>query len=244
MPRPCGMPWRRRRKELHQFCHPNAVAQYQPLQQREVVKFLKKLLEKPDTFLHQIRQYVPPFLVPNPILVHRRNLNSRFTPAVYSSFASTIMRISYGIQVEDENDQYVTAVETGVATFNEAFVPGAFLVETFPILKHIPDWFPGASFKRTVAAWKDIAHNMRDAPFEKTMESWVRCMTRVRCGYTYSCVHDRQKVQQSSPSRRRSWRTHDARMTQTSQRNGSSPEMSPLLLMLVGKSSTPYASLR
>lgn len=43
---------------MHQFFHPNAVAQYQPLQQRETVKFLVKLLEKPDTFLHQVRQYV------------------------------------------------------------------------------------------------------------------------------------------------------------------------------------------
>lgn len=64
---PYGLPWRRRRKELHQFFHPNAVAQYQPLQQREAVKFLKKLLEKPDTFLHQVRQYVPPCLLSNSI---------------------------------------------------------------------------------------------------------------------------------------------------------------------------------
>ena len=84
------------------------------------------------------------------------------------------MRISYGIEVADENDQYVVAVEKGVATYNAAFVPGAFLVETFPILKYLPDWFPGAGFKRTTAAWKKIAHNMRDAPFERTMESWVR----------------------------------------------------------------------
>ncbi|RDX44589.1 CyP450 monooxygenase [Lentinus brumalis] len=140
---PYGLPWRRRRKELHQFFHPNAVAQYQPLQQRECLKFLTKLLEKPETFLHQVRQ----------------------------SFASTIMRISYGVEVAEENDPYVTAVEEGVATFNLAFVPGAFLVETFPSLMRIPSWLPGGGFKRTAAAWQKIAHNMRDAPFEKTMES-------------------------------------------------------------------------
>ena len=55
---PYGLPWRRRRREFHQFFHPNAVSQYQPLQQREAVKFLKKLLEKPDAFLNQVRQYV------------------------------------------------------------------------------------------------------------------------------------------------------------------------------------------
>lgn len=81
------------------------------------------------------------------------------------------MRVSYGIEVSEKNDPYVTAVEEGVATFNEAFVPGAFLVETFPSLRHIPSWFPGGGFKRIAAEWKKIAHNMRDAPFEKTLEA-------------------------------------------------------------------------
>ncbi|KAM5539745.1 hypothetical protein V8D89_006558 [Ganoderma adspersum] len=143
---PYGLPWRRRRRELHQFFHPNAVSQYQSLQQREALKFLKKVIEKPDTFLHQVRH----------------------------SFASTIMRIAYGIEVADEGDQYVAAAEAASATFSEAFVPGAFLVETFPILSNIPNWFPGANFKRKAAAWKKIAHNMRDAPFETTMESWAK----------------------------------------------------------------------
>ncbi|KAJ8475189.1 hypothetical protein ONZ51_g6728 [Trametes cubensis] len=140
---PYGQEWRRRRKEMHQFIHPNAVAQYQPLQQRETVKFLNRLLNQPEDFLHHVRH----------------------------SFASTIMRVSYGIEVSEKNDPYVTAVEEGVATFNEAFVPGAFLVETFPSLRHIPSWFPGGGFKRIAAEWKKIAHNMRDAPFEKTLEA-------------------------------------------------------------------------
>ncbi|PIL29320.1 cytochrome P450 [Ganoderma sinense ZZ0214-1] len=143
---PYGLPWRRRRKELHQFFHPNAILQHQPLQQREALKFLKNVIEKPDTFSHQVRH----------------------------SFASTIMRIAYGIKVIDEKDPYVEAIEAGSAAFTEAFVPGAFLVDTFPILRHIPGWFPGAEFKQKAAAWKKIAHNMRDAPFEMTMESLVK----------------------------------------------------------------------
>ena len=86
------------------------------------------------------------------------------------------MRIAYGMKVMDEGDPYVEAVEAGSAAFGEAFVPGAFLVETFPILRHIPDWFPGAAFKRKAAAWKKIAHHMRDAPFERTLE----CLVSIR----------------------------------------------------------------
>ena len=84
-----------------------------------------------------------------------------------------IMRISYGIEVKEENDEYVTAVEDGVATFNEAFVPGAFLVETFPSLQYIPSWLPGGGFKRIAAAWRTVAHRMRDVPFERTLEAMV-----------------------------------------------------------------------
>ncbi|KAI0768267.1 CyP450 monooxygenase [Trametes elegans] len=140
---PYGGAWRRRRKEMHQFMHPNAVAQYRSLQQYEAAKFLNRLLHKPEAFLHHVRH----------------------------SFGSTIMRVSYGIDVADEDDPYVAAVEEGVATFNEAFVPGAFLVETFPVLRHVPRWFPGGGFKRTAAAWRAIAHHMRDAPFARTLDA-------------------------------------------------------------------------
>ncbi len=84
-----------------------------------------------------------------------------------------IMRIAYGIEVKEEDDEYVKAVEDGVATFNQAFVPGAFLVETFPLLQYVPIWSPGGGFKRIAAAWQKIAHKMRDVPFERTLEAMV-----------------------------------------------------------------------
>ena len=87
------------------------------------------------------------------------------------------MRISYGIEVADENDEYAKAVEDGVATFNLAFVPGAFLVETFPSLMYVPSWLPGGGFKRLAAAWQKIAHRMRDKPFERTVEAIVRAFS-------------------------------------------------------------------
>ncbi len=84
-----------------------------------------------------------------------------------------IMRIAYGIEVKEEEDEYVKAVEDGVATFNQAFVPGAFLVETFPSLQYVPSWFPGGKFKRVATAWQKIAHRMRDVPFKRTLEAMV-----------------------------------------------------------------------
>ena len=116
------------------------------------------------------------------------------------------MRIAYGIEVADEGDQYVAAAEAASVTFSEAFVPGAFLVETFPILSNIPSWFPGAGFKRKAAVWKKIAHNMRDAPFDTTMESWVGHHRPWAWDHNirYSrLVHGRPRVQRNRLSRLR-----------------------------------------
>ena len=100
-----------------------------------------------------------------------------------STFAATILPISYGIEVTDEDDSYVRVVERGMELFSRAFVPGAFLVETFPVLRHVPRWLPGGGFKRTAAAWRAIAHHMRDAPFARTLEAIVspQCSPRT-CG--------------------------------------------------------------
>ncbi|KAI0754704.1 cytochrome P450 [Daedaleopsis nitida] len=138
---PYGLEWRRRRKEFHQHFNQNAVVEYEFLQQRETARFIGRLLERPDKFLDLIRHI----------------------------FASTILRISYGIQVGDEHDQYVIANEEALDGFTQAFVPGKFLVETFSSLRFIPSWFPGGGFKRIAAGWKKLTVKMRDMPFEHIM---------------------------------------------------------------------------
>lgn len=81
--------------------------------------------------------------------------------------------MSYGINVEDEHDEHVRMNEAALAVFTEAFVPGAYLVETFPILRHVPSWLPGAGFKRLLAGYKKIVHHMRDTPFERVLKAMV-----------------------------------------------------------------------
>ncbi|KAK0185238.1 hypothetical protein F5146DRAFT_1166837 [Armillaria mellea] len=37
---------------------------------------------------------------------------------------------------------------------------GTFLANSIPILRHIPDWFPGAEFKRTAKEWQSTLHEL------------------------------------------------------------------------------------
>jgi hypothetical protein len=62
------------------------------------------------------------------------------------------MDIVYGIKVQESGDRYISLVEEVITRASEVAVPGAFLVDLFPILKYyVPSWFPGAGFQRKAA---------------------------------------------------------------------------------------------
>ena len=94
----------------------------------------------------------------------------------FSVFGSAIIRITYGLEVADKDDRYVQMAEEAIPGFNAAFMPGKYLVETFPIMRCIPAWFPGAKFKREANGWRPSALRMRNVPWEAAMEAIV-CTT-------------------------------------------------------------------
>ncbi|KAH9925322.1 cytochrome P450 [Fomitopsis serialis] len=73
---------------------------------------------------------------------------SEFRPHLRWLLASIVLQITYGINVDSYDDAYVRAVEIVLNDFSEVTAPGAYLVDGLPFLKYIPEWFPGASFKR------------------------------------------------------------------------------------------------
>ncbi|KAI0767230.1 CyP450 monooxygenase [Fomes fomentarius] len=133
--------WRRHRRMFHQFFHPAAIVNYQPSQRREAHRFALRLIEDSTNLVHHIRHL----------------------------FGSTILRIAYGIEVDDDETDgysYVTLVERALHIFSEVCVPGKYLVETFPILRYLPAWLPGAQFKREAAVWRPVIEQVLDRPWE------------------------------------------------------------------------------
>ena len=59
-------------------------------------------------------------------------------------------------------------------TFSQLFVPGKYLVESFPIMRYLPYPLPGTQFKRDAADCYSIVRKMRDAPWEAAMNALVR----------------------------------------------------------------------
>lgn len=109
------------------------------------------------------------------LVVHDADLSDFRHPfSVFSMFGSTIMRITYGIEVDEPgNESYLALVEEALAIFSAATVPGKYLVETFPVLRHVPAWFPFAKFKREAKAWKAKPLEVLHRPWEVAVNAIV-----------------------------------------------------------------------
>ncbi|KAH7890618.1 cytochrome P450 [Phlebopus sp. FC_14] len=76
-----------------------------------------------------------------------------------------VLKIAYGYTVELENDPLVKLVDDAMDQFSETTAPNAFMVDIVPILRFVPQWMPGAGWKRKAAAYRDTLTDMLDAPY-------------------------------------------------------------------------------
>lgn len=63
--------------------------------------------------------------------------------------------------------------------FSRASEPGAYLIDTIPWLKYIPDWIPGARFKEDIKAFRQSRERLYDVPYEFTVQDlvWLLALT-------------------------------------------------------------------
>jgi len=52
-------------------------------------------------------------------------------------------------------------------------IAGAYLVDAFPILKHIPEWMPGAEFKRKASEWRRGLRDAYNIPFNNVSKAFI-----------------------------------------------------------------------
>ena len=145
------------------FNHPSNIRVNQPRDIIYVRRFLGQLLQKPDDFLQHVRTYVPIYRIFCKHAIH----------FFFSFVGSTTLSMTYSIDVQPYNDPYIRIAEEALVAIAEFLVPGAFLVDIIPILKYVPEWFPGAKFQSKAAETRRHAAIMRDTPFAATEKLMV-----------------------------------------------------------------------
>ena len=109
------------------------------------------------------------------------------------------MKIGYGITVQESNDPYISIAEEAFNGFDEAGITGAFLVvDLFPILRYVPSWFPGASFQKKAARWREAITTMAEKPFRHIQEQLVLfCFLFWESSWSFSNKKENGKATQS-----------------------------------------------
>ncbi|KAJ7862183.1 cytochrome P450 [Mycena leptocephala] len=147
-----GDEWRIHRRLFSQQFNRVASHSFRHTERVAAHALLRRLLRDPGNFLGHIRQMAGEF----------------------------ILSVAYGIDALPVNDPYISLAAKSVESVSNAAVPGRFLVDSLPILKYVPEWFPGAHFKRIAREGKLLSQALRDVPFAEAKR-------RMTSGASQSC---------------------------------------------------------
>ena len=84
------------------------------------------------------------------------------------------MHIAYGTEDEDYVKNLIILSEKQIQGLSTALIPGRYLVNTLPILRFVPSWFPGAGWKKHFQYLADVGQEMTVKPFEDAKRRMVR----------------------------------------------------------------------
>ncbi|KAJ7507105.1 cytochrome P450 [Mycena galericulata] len=141
---PYGPVYKKHRRAFQHGFNRRESNGYQPVQIRENTLFLEKLLAEPDKYDYHLR----------------------------ITTGGIIMMIGLGYQITGGNDEFVRIAEAAQLAMVSAARPGAYLVDLLPILKYVPEWFPGASFQSVGRKGRELSQELQNKPFAWAMKQF------------------------------------------------------------------------
>ncbi|KAL8377634.1 hypothetical protein RB595_008363 [Gaeumannomyces hyphopodioides] len=131
--------FRRKRTLLHGAIGTAASAEhYRKSQEIESVRQLERILDNPQNVLDHYKK----------------------------AASATILKTIYGYNVNPSGpDPVLNNALQAMREFSDVGKPFSWAVDLFPSLKHIPDWVPGASFKKKARAYRRTLTDMAHLPY-------------------------------------------------------------------------------
>ncbi|KAH7333640.1 cytochrome P450 [Rhizoctonia solani] len=136
--------WRHYRRMMNIWLNARAVTQFDELQDRQARLLLQRLLSAIN--------HSQPF-------EHVRN-------EFFFAMASSIFQLAYGYKIQDPQDQFFQNSQQAFHNVTVAGMQANFLVNIFPAMTYIPDWFPGTGWKRTAREWRAHQIKAKTEPYE------------------------------------------------------------------------------
>jgi len=141
---PYGDKWRTSRRMFHQEFNSNSTVKHLDIQARHGMTMLRHIFQEPTSFEQHIKHFS----------------------------SGIILEAVYGLQVQDRNDPYVRGAEL-TQSAGETSVTGAYTVDFFPFLKHLPARLPGLDFKRKAAMYHQYHIDNNRLPYQAAREQML-----------------------------------------------------------------------
>ncbi|KAJ7618383.1 cytochrome P450 [Roridomyces roridus] len=127
------------RKLAHTALGPNAVKRYHTIQEDLAVLLCKSMLEKPLDFFG-----------------HVRLISSRI-----------VLAITYGLSVDQADNEYITDAEATMDMVGRSTRPGAFLCDLIPVMKYLPSWMP---FQQEAKKGREMIESLVTKPYNYALQ--------------------------------------------------------------------------
>ncbi|KAI6006269.1 cytochrome P450 [Pisolithus orientalis] len=149
---PYGDKFREHRRNFHRVLgNRAAVSVYHPIEEAETHKFLQRVLAKPADLNAYLRMHIK---------------------------WAIILRISHGYCIQEGGDPLVDLAGKVLDDFAQYTAVGTFMVDRIPALAYLPEWFPGAGFKRKARESRVELHDMFNQSFEFVKEQMAAGVAR------------------------------------------------------------------
>ncbi|RDB17679.1 hypothetical protein Hypma_001255 [Hypsizygus marmoreus] len=136
---PYGKRFQRHRRMMHEHLMPDRSERYRPIQLRKSRVLLQNLLTNE---------------------AEREQIILRFSTAI-------IMQVSFGHQVNSDDDIYVKIAQESGDIVNNAGPSGSTPIDFFPFLQYFPTWFPGAYYAGYAREKRPGISRLHNFPFEQ-----------------------------------------------------------------------------
>ncbi|KAH9480332.1 Cytochrome P450 monooxygenase 98 [Psilocybe cubensis] len=138
-----GDEWRQHRRICQQNFNPQASLKYESIQMTKTHQFLQALLKTPKDYD-----------------AHNNVLSIGLT-----------MAMMYGYDIKSPHDPVIETAEAATILGGRLMAPGGSLINVFPLLRHVPLWFPGAISRNAAEEVKRLTNEVVRIPTEFVKKS-------------------------------------------------------------------------
>ncbi|CAE6436685.1 unnamed protein product [Rhizoctonia solani] len=144
-----GDRWRRYRRLMNPMLTKEAITIHHGSQEQAARKLLQRLVMNPSS----------------------TRSSHEVEADILLSVSATLFRSSYGHEVDSSSDPLATRTQSLISFMTYALLNSNYFVNTIPALRHVPEWFPGAGWKREVLKWRKEKETLIDELYNIGLEN-------------------------------------------------------------------------